>query len=117
MKQTIVRDRHRLEAWNTVQTSRCYVHLCEADDWRRLTGAPPPQVPPTARDYTNAGLPWFDFDAVKPAVEGASALSDIKSVGVLVDEKTGLKLTDNDGCCPANILKVSSKSKTCVREY
>ena len=115
MKQKITRDPNGFEAWDTAQSSRCFVHLCMADDWRRLTGTPPPHQPLTARDYINAGLPWFDFDAGKPEVAGKSSLSGVKSVGALVGEKTGLDLIDNDSVTPSNVVQVKPRTTGVVR--
>ena len=41
MRQEITADPYGLDAWDTSLTSRCYIHLCLADDWERLTGTPP----------------------------------------------------------------------------
>ena len=49
----------------------------------QLTGAAPPHVPPTAAEYTAAGLPWFDYyDADRKALEGAPRLARLDSVAV-----------------------------------
>jgi hypothetical protein len=117
MKQKITADPYGLQAWDTSRTSRCYVHLCLAEDWKRLTGTPPPHQPPTAQDYTRAGLPWFDYDGGNPAVEGNTALSNIKSVDTIIGEKTGLELANNASLDPANIVKLKSHSPRRVREY
>ena len=40
-----------------------------------VTGAEPPNKPPTAADYSKAGLPWFDYyGGDKAALEGANVL-------------------------------------------
>jgi hypothetical protein len=117
MRQKITADPYGLEAWDISRTSRCYVHLCLADDWMRLTGTLPPHQPPTAKDYTRAGLPWFDYEDAKPAVEVKTALSNIKSVNTIIGEKTGLELADNASLDLANIVKLKSHSPRRVREY
>lgn len=117
MKQQIVADRRDLAAWDLSQTSRCFAHLCLANEWQRLTGAPPPHTPPTARDYTNAGLPWFDFDAGKPAVEGETALSAVKSVSALIGEVIGLDLPNNDTLAIPNVITITPRSNGVVREF
>ena len=40
--------------------SRCFVHILNSVQFLTATGNEPPQRPPTAREYTEAGLPWFD---------------------------------------------------------
>ena len=117
MKQEITAAPFGLDAWDTTLSSRCFVHLCLADDWRRLTGISAPHQPPTARDYARAGLPWFDYDAGKPAVTGETALSGVKSVNTLVGEKTGLPLADNDSITPSNVVKVEPRTTGVVREF
>jgi hypothetical protein len=117
MKQQIVADTHGVGAWDLQQTSRCFVHLCLAEDWRRLTGAPPPHQPPTAQDYTDAGMPWFDYDSGQAAVTGATMLSGVKSVNTLVEEKTGLCLADNNSVAPTKVVKLAPRNSTIVREW
>ena len=47
-----------------------------------MTGFAPPYEPPTATDYTEAGLPWFEyFDADLDALDGASRLARLDSLG------------------------------------
>ena len=117
MRQKITADPYGLEAWDISRTSRCYVHLCLADDWMRLTGTPTPHQPPTAKDYTRARLPWFDYEDAKTAVEGTTALSNVKSVNALVGEKTGLEIPDNATLDPANVVRFKSHFPRPVREY
>lgn len=115
IRQEIAADPHGLKVWDIQVTSRCYVRLCLAGDWQQLTGLTPPQSPPTAQVYTNAGLPWFDYDDGKPAVSGATLLAKIKSVSYLVDQKTGLSLIDNESVTPSPVHLVVSKNK--VQEF
>ena len=117
MKQKITADPYGLQAWDTSRTSRCYVHLCLAEDWKRLTGTQPPHQPPTAQDYTRAGLPWFDYDGGKPAVEEKTALAGVKSVSTLIGEKTGLEIPDNATLDPAKVMRLSSHLPRGVREF
>jgi hypothetical protein len=116
MRQEIVVDEHGVGAWDTSLASRCFVHLCLADDWRRLTGSLPPHPPPTAKDYAAAGLPWFDYNSNKPAIAGSTPLTDIKSVNTLVGEKTGLVLPDNETIHPADPIILKKSTGRPVRE-
>jgi hypothetical protein len=80
MRQQVFEDPYGIEAWDQTRKSRCFVTLLDAEDWCHFTGEPPKTKPPTAKDYTQAGLPWFDF--YKPAastLQGASAFSKLKS--------------------------------------
>ena len=39
------------------------MHLANSLVWEAITGEPPPLPPPTAKTYTDQGLPWFDYYA------------------------------------------------------
>lgn len=57
MRQEIFRDPYHLEDWDQERTNRCFVHLANSLVWRQITGHEPPTVPPTAKEYSQAGLP------------------------------------------------------------
>lgn len=115
--QKITRDRRGLQAWDSAHTSRCFVRLCLAEDWQKLTGTLPPHPPPTARDYAGAGMPWFDYDNGQAAVTGETTLSAVKSVNTLVTEMTGLPLGDNESVVPAHVRNLSPRNSELVREF
>jgi hypothetical protein len=88
MKQQIYADPHGLEAWEQSVSSRCFVTLVDAVQWREITGEAPPTSPPTAADYTKAGLPWFDYYAADlETLAGAPELALVKSVAEMAAEK------------------------------
>ena len=63
----------------------------------RSPSAAPPTKPPTAEDYTKAGLPWFDYYAADlEALGGAAALTKVKSVAEMAAEK-GEQVLGPDG--------------------
>ena len=81
MRQEVYEDPYGFDAWERDARSRCFVHLLNSAQYRTVTGAAPPHVPPTAAEYTAAGLPWFDYyDADRKALEGASRLARLDSV-------------------------------------
>ena len=81
MRQEIYEDAYGFDAWEQSAQSRCFVHLLNSAQYRAVTGAAPPYEPPTAAEYTSAGLPWFDYyDADRMALEGASRLERLESV-------------------------------------
>ena len=97
MKQEIYADHHRLEDWDGTQTSRCFVHLCDALVWREITGENPPHTPATASEYARARLPWFEFYRDDLAVlEGSKKLAGVKSVVKISKEKGDKAVTGND---------------------
>lgn len=81
MEQEIYDDEHGIDAWDQDQASRCFVHLLNSAQWQQVTGQPVPTEPPTARQYTAAGLPWFDYyDEGRKALPGAGSLAGLDSV-------------------------------------
>lgn len=102
--QRITSDPYGLTVWDTNHSSRCYVRLCLAEDWQRLTGQSPPHLPPTALNYTKAGLPWFDYQNETPAVVGTTPLAGVKSLNTLIEEKVGLGLSGNGPLGPLKVV-------------
>jgi hypothetical protein len=97
MTQQIYADPHGLDAWDQSVSSRCFVTLVDAVQWREITGEAPPTKPPTAADYTKAGLPWFDYYAADlETLGGAQALALVKSVAEMAKEK-GQQVLGPDG--------------------
>jgi hypothetical protein len=81
MRQEISDDEHGIDAWDQDAGSRCFVHLMNSVAYLQATKHLPPQEPPSAADYTKAGLPWFDyFDAERKALAGAAKLAGLDSV-------------------------------------
>ncbi len=82
MRQEIYEDHYGIDAWETEAYSRCFVHILNSVSFFHVTGQSPPLRPPTAWEYTEAGLPWFDyFDQELTALEGAKKLAGLESVG------------------------------------
>lgn len=107
MRQEIFEDEYGFDAWDTAHSSRCFVHILNSAQWQAATGKSAPGTPPTAKDYTKAGLPWFDYyDDKLVAIEGAKALAGLDSVaarGVKLGEKP---LPDNDAVNPTAVVKL-----------
>lgn len=81
MTQDIYKDRFAFDDWDRTTRSRCFVHLANSLVWEAITGAPPPTPPPTARSYSEHGLPWFDYYADgRDAVDGSETLRRLRSV-------------------------------------
>jgi hypothetical protein len=97
MRQQIYADPHGIDAWDQSVSNRCFVTLVDAVEWREITGEAPPTKPPTAADYTKAGLPWFDYYAADlETLGGAPALALAKSVAEMAAEK-GEQVLGPDG--------------------
>ena len=81
MRQDIYEDEHGIDAWDTGASARCFVHLLNSQQFFAATGELPPTMPPTAKVYTDAGLPWFDhYGGDRTALDGAKKLAGMHSV-------------------------------------
>ena len=110
MRQEIFEDPHGLETFDLQHASRCFVHLANALVWRAVTGEQPPTVPPTGKEYSNAGIPWFAYyGADMPALEGSSMLARLKSVLRLGQEKSEVSLPENDPVQVENVIALGRK--------
>jgi hypothetical protein len=69
MRQEIYDDPYNIQDWDLGNTSRCFVHLVNSVYWRDMTGQAPPTWLPTAADYAEAGLPWFEYYQEDPDIE------------------------------------------------
>ena len=118
MKQEIYEDSHDLNVWDLCETSRCFVHLCNALVWREITGTNPPQPPVTAKEYERHSLPWFDFyrDDVA-AQEGSKTLAGVTSVATLSKEKGDNAVAGNDSVETGDPLNCGPKKRQQVREW
>ena len=117
MKQEIYDDPYGLYAWDQEHPSRCFVTIVNSTQWMSITGEPPPTRPPTSRQYTDAGLPWFDYyggDA--EVISGTEKLAGIKSVAQIADEK-GDELPGNEPVEVSNVVKVGGTRANQVREF
>ncbi len=114
MRQEIYEDEYGLDAWDQEQGARCFAHLANSTMYQAITGRRPPHKPPTAKDYTRAGLPWFDFYNDGKTLPGAGLLGKLTSVAAKIIEKGNPLLDDNDPVQP-DVVKPLGKART-VRE-
>jgi hypothetical protein len=115
MRQEIHRDPFQLSDWDASHRSRCFVHLANSMVWREITGEEPPTVPPTAAEYTRAGLPWFEWYGEQPALPGGRRLGGIRSVKQVGKEKGDVPLPENDSVLPSWVVGLGGK-RSVVRE-
>ena len=114
MRQEIYEDKHGINAWDTMTGSRCFVHIVNSAQLLHLTGCQPPGKPPTAQDYTEAGLEWFDYyGGDLKALQGAKKLAELDSVASVKLKKGEGFLPDNDPVTPA---VVKTLNRSIVRE-
>lgn len=116
MRQDIYEDPHGFDAWELSASSRCFVHILNSFQYLQVTHEEPPTVPPTAEDYTDAGLPWFDYhEAELEALASPTKLSKLKSVAAIKAAEGADGLPDNESVSPTHVVKLS-KHGPVVRE-
>jgi hypothetical protein len=116
MKQEIYNDPFDFDDWDQTQSSRCFVHIANSLAWKLITKQAPPRLPPSAADYTQWGLPWFDYYDESPAVEGSGILAKLKSVLGLGKEKRQDPLPENESCDPGHVVPLGPRVGDQVRE-
>ena len=85
--------------------------------WAAITGEAPPTEPPSAADYTAAGLPWFDYyGGDKTALEGAKRLGKLKSVKQMGEDKGERPLPENESVEPGPLITLGESETVIVRE-
>ena len=118
MRQEIYEDYHGLDVWDQRHPVRCFVTIANSTQWMAMTGERPPTKPPTAKDYTEAGLPWYDYyDADHEAVSGSDILKSVKSVVQTGEEKGEAALPENESISGNQVVSLKDTRKREVREY
>ncbi len=102
--QSSIRLKSHTSGRITFQGADHFVSLAHGKDWAAITGEKATLHPPSARDYADAGLPWFDYygiDAIRlgadvDAMLGGKALAGMTSLSTLFKETTGSELAWTD---------------------
>ena len=106
MRQEVYRDEYGLAAWDLSHNSRCFVHIVNSVQYQAVTGAAPPSTPPSARDYSEEGLPWFEYYAGDlTALSGSSSLEGLDSIAAMKIKKGEDVLEDNGLVQPDKVIK------------
>ena len=117
MKQEIYDDPHDLDAWDQRQIRRCFVTIANSDQWTAITGERPPTEPPTAKRYSEAGLPWFDYyGGGLKSRSGAEKLAGLASVKETAAKKGGSPLPDNESLDVTEAIPIRAACASRVRE-
>jgi len=107
MRQEVYQDPYGLKVWETEVWSRCFVHLLNSLQYLAVTGSAPPDEPPSAQAYAEAGLPWFEYYvADQKALEGAAKLAGLESVAALRKQKGRPVLPGEQPIAAANVRQV-----------
>ena len=97
MHQAIHPDPFDLDDWDFAAAERVFVTLVHAKDWKKVTGEAAPNEPPTAKEYSQAGLPWFEhYGKDQSALPGSVTLAGVKSVANLFKKFTGATLPNSE---------------------
>ncbi|MFC1490629.1 hypothetical protein ACFL6K_05410 [Candidatus Latescibacterota bacterium] len=118
MEQDIDEDPYNLNDWDQEHSCRCFVHIANSMIWRSVTGENPPTVPPTAKEYTDHELPWFEYYSENGnALNGGKEFEKVKSITKLAKEKNDNPLPENETVSPTNIVHIPyKKNHDAVRE-
>ncbi len=117
MKQEIYDDPHGLDAWDQRHSSRCFVSIANSAVWTAITGQRPPTEPPAAKEYTDAGLPWFDYyGGDLEAIAGAEKFKSLVSVAGMGKEKGETPLPENESVDVERIIALRQRGADQVRE-
>jgi hypothetical protein len=96
MRQEVYEDPFESADWAQKHVSRCFIAIVNGALWAPMTGETPPSVPPTASDYTEAGLPWFEYyNPGAVALPGSDTLAKAKSVKTMSESKGISVLPEN----------------------
>ena len=97
MRQVIHSDPFKLDDWDFAAADRVFVTLDHAKDWKKITGEAAPNEPPAAKEYSEAGLPWFEhYGKDQSALPGSVKLAGVKSVANLFKKFTGAMLPNSE---------------------
>ena len=118
MRQEVYEDPFGLDAWDQRHASRCFVSIANSTQWMAATGERPPTLPPSAKEYTDAGFPWFEwYGGDAEAVSGAEKLASLASVAELGKRKGEKPLPENEGTRVARSRTIRRNGDTRVREF
>jgi hypothetical protein len=96
LRQEVYEDPFESADWDRKHMSRCFITIVNSALWSPTTGETSPSVPPTASDYTKAGLPWFEYyNPGAIALPGSDALAKAKSVKTMSESKGISVLPEN----------------------
>jgi hypothetical protein len=109
MRQSIYPDPYRLSDWDLESSQRVFITLQHARDWENITGKAPPKKPPTAEDYNDVGLPWFQYygnDQV--ALSGGKLFKGISSVASIFKSKHSQQMPNSGKISVSKVQPITS---------
>jgi len=117
MRQEVYEDPFETADWAQKHVSRCFITIVNGALWLPMTGEALPSVPPTASDYTAAGLPWFEYyNPGAVALPGSKTLAKVKSVKAMSGSKGVSALLENDSADVQRRIRIHPSRPRRVRE-
>ncbi len=111
MRQEVYEDEYGFSAWAKSVRSRCFVHVLNSLQFLEVTGVTPPGEPPAAKDYAEAGLPWFEyFGGDLVALKGSETLPGLDSVAAMKEKQGKGPLADNEPIQPTYVMRLEGKT-------
>jgi hypothetical protein len=91
--QDLVADFRPPHMWNTSRTRLTNIHIFSPASFEAVTHIVPHDVPITAKDYADAGLPFFVVEEdTENRIDGSETLDAVKSVSEM-DKQIGVDTT------------------------
>jgi hypothetical protein len=82
--QKIYPDPHGLPTWEGKPSAEFQVWLVNGALFSKITGEIPPPSPVSARDYSQAGLPWFEwYDEDRKSLDAILIMAKLKSAATI----------------------------------
>lgn len=117
MRPHIEQDPYGLDAWDQRHTSMCFVAIANSAQWMVISGERPPTEPPTAKDYTERGLPWFEYyGSDQTSIPGSDKLEDIASVAQHTQEAGEAPQPHTETIDVPHVIPVGGARRRQVRE-
>ena len=118
MRQEVYEDRFGLDVWDQRHASRCFVSIANSTQWMAATGERPPTLPPSAKAYTEAGLPWFEwYGGDAEALAGAKKFASLTSIAELGKRHGQAPLPENAVARVTRTHTIRRSGDTGVREF
>ena len=112
MRQEMYDDSYGLDAWDQRHSSRCFISILNSRQWQATTGERPPTEPPTAAQYAEAGLPWFDYYSDLQPVDATDTLKGVSSIAALGANKGETPLPENETVSVGHVVPLGSRRPT-----
>ncbi len=105
--QQIESDEHDITDYEAKSSLRVFVHILNSGLWAGVTGEPLPPRPMSAAEYTQAGLPWYEFESTGHAAEGGALLSAVRPVNSIGGELP----CANSALAPTRVVRISGSDR------